>query len=133
MAYREDLDALAQQRASEDTEAALFASFRLAERARRRRTLAKCFGVLVVICAIYGGSLAAPLPAHGSAAVLVRLHDAAIRDAANEARHECARRAMHEWREWSRDPSAAIAQGDPHPHYKLEDFAKSCERESNNN
>jgi hypothetical protein len=65
--------------------------------------------------------------------VLVRLHDAPIRDAANEARHECARRAMHEWRQWSRDPSAAIAQGDPHPHYKLEDFAKSCERESNNN
>ena len=124
MAYREDLDAFAQQRARDDHEATLFASFRLAERARLRRSLAKLLGGVAVVCAIYGGSLAAPAPGRHGHAIAVRLA-APVLDIAKDSRRECARRAMHDYLEWSRDADEALAQG-PMPHYKLEDFAKRC-------
>lgn len=64
MAYREDLDALARQRACEDDQAALLASFRSSERSRGRRAFAAWIGGLAVVGAIYGVSLAGPMPRH---------------------------------------------------------------------
>jgi hypothetical protein len=125
MAYREDLDAFAKQRVRDDQEAALFASFQISERARRRRTLAKLLGGALVVCAIYGGALAAPAPAPRGRAIAVRLA-APVLEVAKDSRRACARRAMDEYLAAKRDAAEALTQGDSNRTYKLEDFAKRC-------
>jgi len=64
MAYRENLDAFARQRARDDDELALLASFHRGERSRRRRAIATWISGLAVVGLIYAVSLAGPMPRH---------------------------------------------------------------------
>jgi hypothetical protein len=125
MAYREDLDAFATQRARDDDEAALLAAFRAGQRARRKRALAVSLGGIAVACTIYRASFASPEPAKRTAAASPRPKP--IVDPAAADRRACAHWAVHAYLEWSRRPlmNVGAATG---PYYTLNDFAASCPR-----